>query len=325
MRLGGVGPCAARSAARAGLETGVPSRGRRAGLAAGAFVLLLAVPLGGAGETAGEFSGFRGRRWRNCRMGLAAVRRAAMIESRVDRQKHWKRLRMTVALSARARGAASYRLGGDALRRGRWTEAEERLTAPELADIELTADALHLLGRSLPGVRRRDGIALLRRVVDEFPEYGDRDRLRFDLGRRLARAGEREEALIHLDAAAAEGGFTLRGEALVAKAGALERLGAAGGGRPHPRGPLLRHADPCGVASRGAAALDAVQAAGCQEPLRRREYPPGDAAGGRGSRGPGTTGRRTRTTGRSRDGSLRRRIPSWCGCASGWRSTTGGG
>ena len=223
MRLGGVGRCAARSAARAGLETGVPSRVR--GLAAGAFVFLLAVPLGEAGETAGEFSGIPWEALEELPDGLAAVRRAATIESRVDRQKALEAIADDAAMPARARGAASYRLGGDALRRGRWTEAEERLTAPELADSELTADALHLLGRSLPGVRRRDGIALLRRVLDEFPEYGERDRLRFDLGRRLARAGEREEALAHLDAAINDGGFTLRGEALVAKAAALERLG----------------------------------------------------------------------------------------------------
>ena len=160
--------------------------------------------------------------------GLAAIRRAATIESRTDRQKALAAIADDPALSARSRAAASYRLGGDALRRGRWTEAEKRLTAPELAESELTADALHLLGRSLPGVRRQDGIALLRRVLDEFPDYGDRHQLQFHLGRRLARAGSREEALVHLDAAATEGSFTLRGEALAAKAAALQRLGRRG-------------------------------------------------------------------------------------------------
>ena len=180
----------------------------------------MAIPVGAAEE----FSGIPWEALEELPDGLAAVRRAATIESRADRKAALDAIADDPALSARARAAASYRLGADALRRGRWTEAEERLTAPVLTDSELGADALHILGRSLPGVRRSDGIALLRRVVEEFPEYGDRDRLRFDLGRRLARAGEREEALIHLDAAA-EGGFTLRGEALAAKAAALERLG----------------------------------------------------------------------------------------------------
>ncbi len=189
-----------------------------------AFVFLLAVPVGVGGETPEEFSGIPWESLEELPDGLAAVRRAASIESRTDRQKALAAIADDTAVSARSRAAASYRLGADALRRGRWTEAEERLTAPVLADSELTADALHILGRSLPGVRRSDGIVLLRRVLDEFPDYGDRDRLRFDLGRRLARAGSREEALTHLDAAA-EGGFTLRGEALAAKAAALERLG----------------------------------------------------------------------------------------------------
>ena len=194
--------------------------------AAGAFALFLAIPAAGApAQTPETFSGIPWQSLEELPDGLAAVRGAATISSRTDRQKALAAIADDAALSARARASASYRLGADALRRGRWTEAEKRLTAPELAGSELTADALHLLGRSLPGVRRRDGIALLRRVLEEFPEYGDRRRLRFDLGRRLARAGEREEALTHLDAAVAEGGFTLRGEALAAKAAALERLG----------------------------------------------------------------------------------------------------
>ena len=194
------------------------------------LLFLLAVPVGQAGAAppqAGAPEAFSGIPWESLEElpdGLAAVRRAASIQSRTDRQKALAAIADDTAVSARSRAAASYRLGADALRRGRWTEAEERLTAPELADSELTADALHILGRSLPGVRRQDGIALLRRVLEEFPDYGDRERLRFDLGRRLARAGSREEALTHLDAAA-EGGFTLRGEALAAKAAALERLG----------------------------------------------------------------------------------------------------
>ena len=194
--------------------------------AAGAFALFLAIPAAGApAQTPEAFSGIPWEALEELPDGLAAVRGAATISSRTDRQKALAAIADDAALSARARASASYRLGADALRRGRWTEAEKRLTAPELAGSELTADALHLLGRSLPGVRRRDGIALLRRVLEEFPDYGDRRRLRFDLGRRLARAGEREEALVHLDAAVAEGGFTLRGEALAAKAAALERLG----------------------------------------------------------------------------------------------------
>ncbi len=194
--------------------------------AAGAFALFLAIPAAGApAQTPEAFSGIPWEALEELPDGLAAVRGEATISSRTDRQKALAAIADDAALSARARASASYRLGADALRRGRWTEAEKRLTAPELAGSELTADALHLLGRSLPGVRRRDGIALLRRVLEEFPEYGDRRRLRFDLGRRLARAGEREEALVHLDAAVAEGGFTLRGEALAAKAAALERLG----------------------------------------------------------------------------------------------------
>ena len=73
MRLGGIGRCAARSAARAGLETGVPSRVR--GLAVGAFVFLLAAPLGG--ETPEEFSGIPWESLEELPDGLAAVRAAA--------------------------------------------------------------------------------------------------------------------------------------------------------------------------------------------------------------------------------------------------------
>ena len=214
----------------------MPAGGRRSdarqrGRIGVGLIALLAVTVGQTGAAppaaveAEEFSGIPWQSLEELPEGLAAVRRAATIESRTDRQKALAAIADDPALSARSRAAASYRLGGDALRRGRWTEAEKRLTAPELAESELTADALHLLGRSLPGVRRSDGIALLRRVLDEFPDYGDRHQLQFHLGRRLARAGSREDALVHLDAAATEGSFTLRGEALAAKAAALQRLG----------------------------------------------------------------------------------------------------
>jgi soluble lytic murein transglycosylase len=207
--------------------------GLRGRTASGFLLLLLAVPLCQADaaplqDPASESEAFSGIPWESLAElpdGLAAVRRAATIDSRQGRQEALAAIADDPARSDRARAAASYRLGTDALRRGRWTEAEKRLTAPELAESDLMADALHLLGRSLPGVRRQDGIALLRRVFEEFPDYGDRHRLRFDLGRRLAQAGAREEALVHLEAAITDGSFTLRGEALAAKAGALERLG----------------------------------------------------------------------------------------------------
>ena len=205
----------------------------RARIAGGSLLVLLTATIGQTGaappqDPAAETEAFSGIPWESLEApepGLAAVRRAATIESRTDRQHALAAIADDAAMPARARAAASYRLGADALRRGRWTEAEARLTAPELQDSQLTADALHLLGKSLPAVRRSDGIALLRRVLDEFPEYADTITLRFDLGRRLARAGLREEALIHLEAAVTDGGSSLRGEALAAKAAALERLG----------------------------------------------------------------------------------------------------
>ena len=82
-------------------------------------------PLGG--ETPEEFSGIPWESLEELPDGLAAVRAAATIESRTDRQKALEAIADDGALPARARAAASYRLGGDALRRGRWTEAEERL------------------------------------------------------------------------------------------------------------------------------------------------------------------------------------------------------
>ena len=206
---------------------------RRRRIGAGVLVVFLAVTLGptaaappeGGGPGAEAFAGIPWQSLEELPDGLAAVRRAATTESRTDRQAALRAIADDLALSTRSRAVASYRLGADALRRGRWGEAEKRLTAPEFSASELAADALHLLGKSLPGARRADGIALLRRVLDEFPTYADKTRLRFDLGRRLARAGAREEALGHLEAAAEEGSFRLRGEALAAIAGVLERLG----------------------------------------------------------------------------------------------------
>ena len=208
-------------------------RTRRAGIAAGSCVFLLGVTIGPTKaappeQTAPETEAFSGIPWQTLETlepGLAAVRRAATNDSRADRQAALAAIADDTGHPARARGAASYRLGTDALERGRWTEAERRLTAPELGASELAADAFHLLGKDLPGARGSDGIGFLRRVLDEFPEYADRTTAHFDLGRRLARAGSREEALTHLEAAIADGGFQLRGEALTAKAAALERLG----------------------------------------------------------------------------------------------------
>ena len=142
--------------ARPSRATGAPFQAGGAICASlpGAVVFLLAGTVGQAGETPEEFSGIPWESLEELPDGLAAVR-AATIESRTDRQKALEAIADDAALPARARAAASYRLGADALRRGRWTEAEERLTAPELADSELTADALHILGRSLPGVRRQ--------------------------------------------------------------------------------------------------------------------------------------------------------------------------
>ena len=278
----------------------------------------MAIPLG-AEE---EFSGIPWEALEELPDGLAAVRAGGDGRVAGGPAEALEAIADDGALSARARAAASYRLGADALR-GRWTKAEERLTAPVLTNSELGADALHILGRSLPGVRRSDGIALLRRVVEEFPEYGDRDRLRFDLGRRLARAGEREEALIHLDAAA-EGGFTLRGEALAAKAAALERLGR----REEAARTLevLYYDMPTHGESlpRGGSSRSCTSGGMCRTPRMPRSTR-GRCGGRRGSQGPGTTGRRTRTTWRSRGGSPRRPTASWCGCGSGWRSTTGAG
>ena len=221
-----------------GLASLRPCGRRRARVAAGSFLLLLGSTLGqtgtpppGAPPSAapatgpGEFSGIPWESLETPPPGLAAVRQAATIESRTDRAKALQAIADDAAMPARVRAAASYRLGADALRRGRWTEAEERLTAPEFEGTQLTADALHLLGKSLPGSRRKDAIATLRRVLDEFPEYSRRLEVHLELGRVLGRTSDREEALTHLEAAIAEAPFKLRGEALAATASVLERLG----------------------------------------------------------------------------------------------------
>ena len=221
-----------------GLASLRPCGRRRARVAAGSFLLLLGSTLGQTGTPPpgapppaapaadpGEFSGIPWESLETPPPGLAAVRQAATIESRTDRAKALQAIADDAAMPARVRAAASYRLGADALRRGRWTEAEERLTAPEFEGTQLTADALHLLGKSLPGSRRKDAIATLRRVLDEFPEYSRRLEVHLELGRVLGRTSDREEALTHLEAAIAEAPFKLRGEALAASAAVLERLG----------------------------------------------------------------------------------------------------
>ena len=202
-------------------------------VAVGSFVLLLAItlqstgasPPQGAAEDPEEQPGIPWQALEAPTPELAAVRQAATIESRGDRQKALDKIADNPRLASRSRATASYRLGADALRRGRWAEAEKRLTAPEFAGSHLAADALHLLGKSLPGSRRTDGIALLRRVLDEFPDYPRRPQLHLDLGRRVGRTKAREEALTHFEVVTAEGGLDLRGEALTATAEVLERLG----------------------------------------------------------------------------------------------------
>ena len=115
----------------------LPRTGSRR-IGAGAAVVFLAVTLGQTGATPPQDRGpdpeaFAGIPWQSLEelpQGLAAVRRGATIESRTDRQKALSAIADDPALSARSRAAASYRLGADALRRGRWTEAEKRLTVP---------------------------------------------------------------------------------------------------------------------------------------------------------------------------------------------------
>ncbi len=159
---------------------------------------------------------------------LAAVR-AAALEDRAARAEALEAVADDPERSDRARAAASFRLGVDALERGRWTEARARLTAEVFAGSALTADALHLLGASLPRALDTEAIGTLERLLADFPGYSRRAEAHRDLGLRLGRQGEhRDEALAHFDAVLADGsgaGFGLRGETLVAAAGLLERLG----------------------------------------------------------------------------------------------------
>ena len=155
---------------------------------------------------------------------LAAVHRASRIENAGARRTALEAIADDAALAARTRAAASFRLGRDALRRGRWTEAAERLGAPEVLRSALAADALHLLAANLPGAKRDEAISHLETLVAEHPDYRKTPAVRLLLGQRLAAAGRREEALPHFEAAAG-GGADLRGDALAARAAALERLG----------------------------------------------------------------------------------------------------
>lgn len=155
---------------------------------------------------------------------LAAVRRASTLEQNAERRAALAAIADDEALADRARGAASFRLGREALRRGRWTEATARLTAPELAATALGADALQVLAEALPGARRSEAIEILERLLVEHPDYRRLAAVRLLLGERLAAAGRREEALPHFEAVAADGSFELRGEALARKAVSLERL-----------------------------------------------------------------------------------------------------
>ena len=156
---------------------------------------------------------------------LAAVRRASGLDSNAERRTALAALADDETLADRARGAASFRLGREALRRGRWTEATARLTAPELEATALRADALQVLAEALPGARRGEAIALLERLLREHPDYRRLHAVRLLLGERLAAAGRREESLPHFEAVAAEGSFELRGNALARRAAARERLG----------------------------------------------------------------------------------------------------
>lgn len=156
---------------------------------------------------------------------LAAVRRASVLDANAERRAALAAIADDGAFADRARGAASFRLGREALRRGRWTEATARLTAPELGATALTADALQVLAEALPGARRGESIALLETLLREHPDYRRRHAARLLLGERLAAAGRREEALPHFEAVVAEGSFDFRGNALARKAAALERLG----------------------------------------------------------------------------------------------------
>ena len=175
--------------------------------------------------------------------------------------------------------AASYRLGADALRRGRWTEAEKRLTAPELSEAQLTADALHLLGKSLPGSRRKDAIATLRRVLERVSGV-------FTQARGAPRARTRPRPYQRSRRSPHPPGGGNRRSSLQAPGRSAGRfgggLGAArppGGSRPAAGDPLLRHGDPRGVAPGRPATIQAVQTPGRQDAFGWREVSEGHAPG----------------------------------------------
>ena len=155
---------------------------------------------------------------------LARVRDAAGRGSRDEVRRALEAVADDPSASGRSRAAASLRLGANALRRGRWTEAVRRLTAPDFRESAIAADALHLLGGSLPRARS-EAIPALERVLDEFPDYLRTDEVRLELGRRRSAAGHHEAALVHFDAVAGAAASGLRGDALFETATTLERLG----------------------------------------------------------------------------------------------------
>ena len=157
---------------------------------------------------------------------LAEVRAAALTRARAARQQSLGAIADAASRSEAARAAASFRLGWDAVRRDRWTNARDRLLSAEVQGSALAADALHLLGASAraPG---EDAVALLEQVLADFPEYGLGNEVRLALGRELG-ARRAEEALEQFDRILAEdsgAGPDLRGRTLVAAADLLERLG----------------------------------------------------------------------------------------------------
>ena len=156
---------------------------------------------------------------------LGAAHHAARIESDDDRRAALEEIADDPAFSARARAVASFRLGSAALRRGRWTAAVRRLSAPEFAEASLAGDALLLAGESLPGARGDEAIALLERLLLELPDHPRRTEAQLALGRRLLRKGKREAALRHFETAEGQAPFEVRGRALAEAATALERLG----------------------------------------------------------------------------------------------------
>lgn len=157
---------------------------------------------------------------------LAEARTAALTRSRATRQQSLAQVADDASRPESARAAAAFRLGWDALRRDRWTEARERLQSPEVLGSALAADALHLLGASSRSPEA-DAVALLDQVLSEFPDYGLGNEVRLALGREL---GPRrvDEALEQFDRILEEGsgaGAQLRGRTLIAATDLLERLG----------------------------------------------------------------------------------------------------